>query len=101
MSEFARYQAAAVRTRNPALDAAGRLLDPACGLAEEAGEVLALVRKHALVGRPLDPARLAEELGDVLWCLAATADAAGLSLADIAAANLAKLAARHPDGFSP
>lgn len=101
MSEFLSYQAAALRTRNPALDPAGRLLDPACGLAEEAGEVLALVRKHVLVGKPLDRERLREELGDALWCLAATADAAGLSLADVAAANLAKLSARHPDGFSP
>lgn len=101
MSDFTRYQAQALRTRNPALDTAGRLLDPACGLAEEAGEVLALVRKHVLAGRPLDRARLAEELGDALWCLAATADAAGLSLAEVADGNLAKLAARHPDGFSP
>ena len=101
MTDFADYQRQALRTRNPALDAAGRLLDPACGLAEEAGETLALVRRHVLVGKPLDRERLADELGDVLWCLAATADAAGLSLESIAARNLAKLAARHPDGFSP
>lgn len=101
MPEFDTYQQAALRTRNPALDDAGRLLDPACGLAEEAGEVLALVRKHVLVGKALDRDRLRDELGDVLWCLAATADAAGLSLADVAAANLAKLSARHPQGFSP
>jgi len=101
VTAFRRYQQEALRTRNPALDPAGRLLDPACGLAEEAGEVLALVRRHVLVGRPLDRDRLAEELGDLLWCLAATADAAGLSLDAIADGNLAKLAARHPQGFSP
>lgn len=97
---FDAYQQEAIRTRNPALDATGRLLDPACGLAEESGEVLALVRKHVLAGRPIDREALAEELGDVLWCIAATADAAGLPLADIAARNLAKLRARHPDGFA-
>lgn len=101
MTDLDAYQRAALRTRNPALDAAGRLLDPACGLAEEAGEVLAHVRKHLLQGKPLDRDRLALELGDALWCLAATADAAGLTLGDIAGRNLAKLAARHPDGFRP
>jgi NTP pyrophosphatase (non-canonical NTP hydrolase) len=101
MRDFATYQAGALRTRNPGLDSAGRLLDPACGLAEEAGEVLAFVRKHVFQGKPLDTARLADELGDVLWCLAATADAAGLTLEEIAARNAAKLAARHAEGFSP
>jgi NTP pyrophosphatase (non-canonical NTP hydrolase) len=97
---FDDFQRDALRTRNPALDAAGRLLDPACGLAEEAGEVLALVRKHAFQAHPLDGVMLARELGDALWCLAAVADAAGLSLDAIAAANLAKLRARYPEGFS-
>lgn len=101
MSDFTTYQREALRTRHPGLDEAGRLLDPACGLAEEAGEALAIVRKHVFQGRPLDHARLVDELGDVLWCLAATADAAGLSLADIATRNLDKLRQRHPNGFSP
>jgi NTP pyrophosphatase (non-canonical NTP hydrolase) len=97
---FDDFQRDARRTRNPALDPAGRLLDPACGLAEEAGEVLALVRKHTFQAHPLDGARLAKELGDALWCLAAVADAAGLSLDDVAAGNLAKLRARYPEGFT-
>jgi NTP pyrophosphatase (non-canonical NTP hydrolase) len=94
------FQRAALRTLNPALDPAGRLLDPACGLAEEAGEVLAHVRKHTMQGRPLDTAALSLELGDALWCLAAVAAGAGLSLSAVADANLAKLRARHPEGFS-
>ena len=49
--------------------------------------------------RDVDTARLREELGDVLWCLAVTADALGLRLSDVAAANQAKLAKRHPNGF--
>ncbi len=97
---FDDYQQLALRTLNPSLNPADRLLDPACGLAEEAGEVLALVRKHRFQQRPLDPARLTEELGDALWCLAAVARGAGLSLEDVAAANIAKLRARHPDGFT-
>lgn len=101
MGAFDDYRIAALRTRNPALSDRDRLLDPACGLAEEAGEVLSLVRKHLMQGRALDRERLALELGDVLWCLAATADAAGLSLDDIAQQNLDKLSARHGTAFRP
>ena len=67
------YQQAAARTVNAALDDRQRLLDAACGLAEEAGEVLAHVRKHVMQGRALDRDALAEELGDALWCVAVTA----------------------------
>ena len=93
---FQEYETAAARTINPALDANGRLIDAAAGLAEEAGEALSLVRKHLYQGRELDRDKLEKELGDVLWCLAMTAKAAGLSLEAIAAANIAKLEARHP-----
>ena len=93
------YQAKAARTINPSLDEGQRLLDATCGLAEEAGEALAHVRKHVMQGRPLDRAALAEELGDALWCVAIAARSAGLSLADVAAANVAKLEARHAGGF--
>jgi NTP pyrophosphatase (non-canonical NTP hydrolase) len=96
MVTFDEYQAAAARTLNPRLNDQEKLLDAAAGVAEEAGEVLAHVRKHLSQGRELDRARLAEELGDVLWCVAAVATMAGLDLASIARQNQAKLAARHP-----
>jgi NTP pyrophosphatase (non-canonical NTP hydrolase) len=95
--EFSAYEAAAARTINPALDANGRLIDAAAGLAEESGEVLSIVRKHLYQGRELDRDKLEKELGDALWCLAMTAKAAGLSLDSIAAANVAKLEQRYPD----
>jgi len=94
---FSDYEAAAARTINPSLDANGRLIDAAAGLSEEAGEVLALVRKHLYQGRELDRDKLEKELGDALWCLVMTARAVGLSLDQVAAANIAKLEARHPD----
>jgi NTP pyrophosphatase (non-canonical NTP hydrolase) len=93
---FSEFEAAAARTVNPSLDANGRLMDAAAGLAEEAGETLSLVRKHLYQGRELDREKLEKELGDVLWCLAMTAKAAGLSLDSVASANIAKLEARHP-----
>ena len=95
------YQHAALRTLNPALDERDRLLDASAGLAEEAGELLGLVRKKAFQNRDAGPDRLREELGDVLWCLAVTSHTLGFSLSEIAEANQAKLAKRHPKGFEP
>ena len=93
------YQAAAARTMNARLTNDERLLDAAAGIAEEAGEVLAHVRKHLYQGRTLDTGKLAEELGDVLWCIASAATAAGLTFEHIAAINIEKLARRWPAGL--
>lgn len=94
------YEVAAARTTNPRLSEAERLLDAAAGLAEESGEILGLVRKHAYQSRELDREKLKIELGDALWCLAMTARSAGITLEDVAGANVAKLGARHPSGYS-
>ena len=94
------YQRRAARTLNAALPREQRLLDATAGLAEEAGEALGLVRKHAFMHHELDVARLVTELGDALWCLTAAAGAIGVSLEEVAAANLAKLRRRYPDGYS-
>ena len=90
------YQRAASRTLNPRLNDQEKLLDAAAGIAEEAGEVLAHVRKHLYQGRELNREKLAEELGDVLWCVAAVATVCELSLGDVARRNQEKLALRHP-----
>ena len=93
------YQRAALRTVNPSLDDRDRLLDASAGLAEEASEVLGLVRKRLFQARDVPPERMVEELGDVLWCLAVTAHALGMALSEVAEANQAKLAKRYPAGF--
>ena len=98
-NELDAYQDAAARTINPALDDQQRLFDATAGLAEEAGEALAHVRKHVMQGRPLDRDALAKELGDALWCLTIAARCIGVPLSDVAARNLEKLRARHPQGF--
>jgi NTP pyrophosphatase (non-canonical NTP hydrolase) len=100
-SAFDVYQDAAARTINPSLGERDRLLDAAAGLAEEAGEVLSHIRKHLMQGRPLDRGAVTKELGDVLWCLATVARELDLPLSAVADANLAKLRARHPNGFTP
>jgi NTP pyrophosphatase (non-canonical NTP hydrolase) len=98
-NELDAYQDAAARTVNPALDDDARLLDAVAGLAEEAGEALAHVRKHVMQGRALDRDALAKELGDALWCLAIASRCVDLPLSEIARRNIEKLRARHPDGF--
>jgi len=94
------YQQRALRTINPALDDRDRLLDAGIGLSEEAAELLGLIRKRVFQSRDIDRARLTEELGDVLWCLAITANSLGITLSQVAEANEAKLRRRHPDGFA-
>jgi NTP pyrophosphatase (non-canonical NTP hydrolase) len=94
------FQAAASRTRNGKLSDRDQLLDAAAGLAEEGGEVLSHVRKHAFQNKPVDKERLKIELGDALWCLSMTATCLGLSLSEIAEANQAKLRARFPEGYA-
>jgi len=94
------YQDAAARTINRSLTDEQRLLDAAAGLAEEAGEVLAHVRKHLMQGRALDREAVAKELGDALWCIAIVARSLDVPLSKVAAANVDKLAARYPKGFS-
>jgi NTP pyrophosphatase (non-canonical NTP hydrolase) len=94
------YQQAAGRTVNPRLSDAERLMDAAAGLAEESGEILGLVRKHVYQAHPLSRERMQSELGDALWCLTIAAKMAGLTLDEVATANIAKLHARYPDGYS-
>jgi len=94
------YQRAALRTINPSLDDRDRLLDASAGLAEEAAEVLGLVRKRVFQQRDVPAERMVEELGDVLWCLAVTAHLLGISLSKVAEVNQEKLAGRHPEGFA-
>jgi NTP pyrophosphatase (non-canonical NTP hydrolase) len=94
---FDEYQTAAARTSGESSD----LINGALGIAGEAGEVIELVKKHKYHGRDLDIDALAKELGDLLWYVAETASQAGVKLSDVAAQNVAKLKARHPDGFDP
>lgn len=72
----------------------------ALGLAGEAGEAAELVKKAVLHGHGLDVDKLAKELGDVLWYVAALATKAGLSLGTIMDTNIVKLRTRYPEGFA-
>ncbi|MBK9164746.1 MAG: nucleoside triphosphate pyrophosphohydrolase family protein [Acidobacteria bacterium] len=72
---------------------------PTLGLAGEAGEVANVVKKiqrdHGGVLNDDTRAKLKDELGDVLWYISACADELGLTLSEVAAYNVDKLAKRH------
>lgn len=70
------------------------------GLCGESGEVAELIKKYLGHGHSLDKDKLKKELGDVLWYLARLSDVNGLSLQEVAQANVEKLRKRYPEGFS-
>ncbi len=74
-----------------------RIVYPALGLGNEAGEYQGKVKK-LLRGDKVELHDLKAELGDVLWYLAACAEGLDTTLGEIAAANLAKLKSRQERG---
>lgn len=75
-----------------------RLFNGAMGLAGEAGEVIDHIKKHFFHGADLDIARVADEIGDVLWYLNEIALTLGVSLDICARMNNIKLIERHNGG---
>lgn len=99
------YQQLASRTltakpEKPLDDNESMLVWNALGLLGEAGEVGEHIKKAVFHRHTLDPEILKKELGDVLWYLAALCTNLNLNLEEVMQANIEKLAARYPDGFS-
>ena len=92
------YQQAALRTERE-MEPRDRIGHGALGLAGEAGECADLLKKVVYFGHDLDRDKVRAELGDVLWYLAVLADACGLTLDEVAEANVAKLRKRYGDGW--
>jgi NTP pyrophosphatase (non-canonical NTP hydrolase) len=99
---FGEYQAGAAKTAVYPGRGEGNWIYPALGLAGETGEICEKVKKCIRddAGRMTDERRtlLAKELGDVLWYVATLCSELGLSMDEVAAGNLAKLAARKESG---
>ncbi|GIL28009.1 nucleoside triphosphate pyrophosphohydrolase family protein [Actinocatenispora comari] len=95
------YQRGALRTAAPR-DKKNELLHLVLGLVGESGEVAEKFKKWVRDADSdearIDRADIAKELGDVLWYLAVLADHLDLSLDEVAAGNLAKLASRQRRG---
>ena len=101
MSDLGNYQKASrstwslIKTDHP-------VVYPTLGLANEAGEVAGKIKKifrdkGGVIGEA-ERAALKDELGDVLWYLAQLCTELGLTLEEVAAANLEKLASRRQRG---
>lgn len=93
------YQTLAMRTSNKNLSPDYHLLNGVMGMCGEAGECVDMVKKNFMQGHDLDRDHIAKELGDVLWYIAETATALGLTLDNIMQLNVDKLKARYPEGF--
>lgn len=102
MMTFDEYQKLALRTNLQKADPTLELMQQLLGLADESGEVLAIfkkwIRDNNADPAALDKKNVGKELGDILWYIAVVADDLGLSLDDIAAGNIAKLADRQQRG---
>lgn len=72
----------------------------ALGIAGEAGEVVDILKKYVIYGKPLDRAKLVEELGDLLFYLDALVDDIGSNWDEVRQVNYDKLRARYPSGYS-
>lgn len=78
------------------------IIYPALGLGNEAGEVQGKIKKvlrdNGGVFDSENKGKIADELGDVLWYLTATADDIGYTLEEIALMNIKKLTSRRERG---
>lgn len=93
------YQTETARTDRPALFNEA-VANHAMGLAGETGELVDALKKLLFHGHKVEQERVRNELGDVLWYVARIAADFGLTLSEVADANIAKLRARYPEGFS-
>lgn len=93
------YQFKAARYANQDLSLEMRLLVVAIGLSSEAGEAGQIVEKHFGRGHTIELPALLDELGDCAWKLAEFCTVLGVTLEDIQARNLAKLAKIYPAGY--
>lgn len=92
------YQKLALKTENGMIKDYPRIMNGALGLAGEAGECADMVKKHFFHGHPFDVEHFKKELGDVTWYVAICADIIGCTFEEILEMNIAKLAARYPNG---
>jgi NTP pyrophosphatase (non-canonical NTP hydrolase) len=99
--DFEEYQRRAARTGG-AVDVNHPIVYPTLGLTNEAGEVAGKVKKifrdRDGVVTDDDREALTRELGDVLWYLAELCTQLGISLEDVAAANIGNLEDRTERG---
>lgn len=93
------YQELAMRTNRQEATPEQNLINGCLGLAGEAGEVCDIVKKYMFQGHNLETQKIVDELSDVLWYVALTAQGIGCDLDSIMEHNINKLKKRYPNGF--
>jgi NTP pyrophosphatase (non-canonical NTP hydrolase) len=95
--EFSQFQQAAGETSQLRLGGPQGAIAPMLGLASETGSILNVYKKYLRDGIDLASNRelLREELGDLLWYVAAVATACDLDLEEIVATNLRRTRDRY------
>jgi len=92
---FDEYQAKAVKTA--IYKAEHQVIYPSMGLVNEAGEVVGKVKKILRDGK-FDREAIADEIGDVMWYMAALCRDLNVNMSDVAQRNLDKLKDRQERG---
>ncbi len=77
-----------------------KLLLGTLGVGGEAGEVVDLVKKVLFHNKELEYEKLIKEIGDVRWYLEYLCLTLNVTMAEVEEANMKKLMARYPDGFT-
>lgn len=77
-----------------------RIVNMALGIAGEGGEVAELAKKQIFHGHGIDLNSWKNELGDVLWYVAACCNLLDLDMEELMENNIRKLQERYPNGFS-
>ncbi len=83
-------------------DDAVDMIHAALGLAGEAGEVVDMIKKAVINGNPGPDFRvkLCLEIGDVMFYIQMLLMTQGVTLDEVLRANITKLRARYPEGYS-
>jgi len=76
------------------------LLHMVIGISGEAGEIVDVIKKHAVYNGELDIDHLIEELGDMEFFLEGLRQELKLSRAMILGRNVKKLRTRYPEGYA-
>jgi NTP pyrophosphatase (non-canonical NTP hydrolase) len=98
---FNDFQNLSKRTLNSSLNIDMQLINYTMGLFGEVGEVVDLIKKIVFHGHEVDRHKVKEELGDVLFYLAAICTVLEINMDDVATYNVEKLKLRYPLGFDP
>jgi len=101
IASFELYQYEALKTQQVFPDPKQKLTNAALGLAGEMGEIIEPIKKFLTGTLPtLEPDKMREEIGGVLWYMASLCDCLGITLREVAEYNIWQLRKRHGDKFS-